>query len=346
MTEQIVPYEQLKALCEKKLVEAGIPARDAAVTADVLVHANLRGVDSHGVMRTEHYVKRITEGGINPVPHISIKETGPVSAIVDGDDGLGHIVSKRAMEKAIELAKRNGIGTVAVINSSHCGALSYFVNQCARENLIGMAMTHTDKFVVPFGAAQPFFGTNPIAYGFPARKNGPVILDMATSNVALGKVLDAKEKGKAIPDDWGVDSEGRPTTIPDEVKYLLPFGGPKGYGLGMVVDIFSGILTGSAFGPSITTMYGDYDKKRKLGHFFMAINPEIFTSLDRFLENMDKMIDDIHALQPAKGFQKVMVPGEPEQLNENEKRKSGISLPPSIYNYLITETAPVGIQEV
>lgn len=332
--DRIIRYEVLKKLCKNKLISAGIPTEDAEVVAGVLVHANLRGVDSHGVMRTEHYVKRITEGGINPEPNISINETGPASAMVDGDDGLGHVISKKAMDKAIQLAKRGGVGTVGVTNSSHCGALSYFVNQCVEEKLIGMAMTHTDSLVVPFGAADPYFGTNPIAYGFPTDKEDSVILDMATSNVALGKIIDAKEKGNPIPHNWGVDSNGNPTTIPDEIVSLLPFGGPKGYGLGMVVDIFSGLLTGSAFGPNITKMYGEYNKKRKLGHFFMAISPEIFSYSSNFLNDMDKMINDIHALNPAEGFDKVMVPGEPERLNEKLRRKNGITLPDSIYNYL------------
>lgn len=341
MADVVVSKEELTNLVKGKLMSVGVPKEGAETVADVLVHANLRNVNSHGVLRTEHYTKRISEGGININPNITIKNTGPSSAIVDGDDGLGHIVAKKAMEHAIELAKKNGIGMISVINSSHCGALSYFVNQAANENMIGLAMTHTDSFVVPFGGKKPFFGTNPIAFGFPAKKNKPVILDMATSNAAMGKILHAKETGKSIPDNWGVDENGIPTTDPNNVNALLPFGGPKGYGLGMVVDVFSGLLTGAAFGPHISLMYGDLHKKRKLGHFIGAINPEFFTDIEEFLVNMDRMIDEIHQVEPANGFDKVLVPGEPETLKEEIRLKEGIPVTESIYNYLVSSSQSV-----
>ncbi|MGD6893613.1 ureidoglycolate dehydrogenase [Bacillus infantis] len=337
MADVIVAHDQLKELVVKKLTKAGLREDNAAVVADVLVHADLRGVSSHGVLRTEHYVKRLTEGGMNPDPQFSAKNTAPSTAIFDGDDGMGHVVAKEAMDHAIGLAKENGIGMVTAINSSHCGALSYFVQQAAESNMVGLAMTHTDKVVVPFGGAKPFFGTNPIAYGFPALKNKPVILDMATSNVAFGKVLHAREAGTPIPADWGVDEYGKPTTDPNQVQALLPFAGPKGYGMAMVVDILSGLLAGAAFGPHITAMYGDYNKKRKLGHFFLAINPAVFTDQDAFLANMDQMIDELHRSQPAEGFSKVMVPGEPEQMKEEARLKDGVPVTETVYAYLSQE---------
>lgn len=334
MNEIKVNVKELKKLCTNKLQEAGVSTEQADIIADILVHADTRGVSSHGVLRTEHYIQRLKQGGLNVNPTFSVKETGAVTAIFDGDHGFGHVVSKHAMELAIEMAKKNGVGMVGVINSSHCGALSYFVKQATEENLIGIAMTHTDKYVVPFGGSEPFFGTNPIAYGFPTKKHKPIILDMATSNAAFGKVLHAREAGTEIPDNWGVDKDGKPSTNPNAVNALLPFGGPKGYGLGMVVDIFSGILTGSAFGPHITPMYGDYTAKRKLGHYFCVINPAMFTDPNSFLENMDKMIDEIHESKPVEGFKYVMVPGEPEQIKEEESIKNGVKITETIYNYL------------
>lgn len=333
----VVQHDKLKDLCFRKLNQAGVPSEHAEVVADVLIHADLRGVNSHGVLRTEHYVKRIKEGGINPAPAIHVKDTGVTTAIVDGDDGFGHVIAKKAMDVAIERARENGVGMVSVINSSHCGALSYFVNQAARENLIGMATTHTDKVVVPFGGKKPFFGTNPIAFGFPAKQNDPIIFDMATSHVAFGKVLQAREANQPIPSDWGVDAEGNPTTDPNRVSALLPMGGPKGYGLAMVVDVLSGILTGSAYGPHIHPMYGDYDRMRKLGHFVCAFNPAAFTNIDSFLTNMDEMIKEIHEIPPATGMDRVMVPGEPEQVKKQNRLDKGIPIPESIYQYLLTE---------
>lgn len=337
MADVIVNHEELKGLVVKKLTDAGLREDNANVVADVLVHADLRGVSSHGVLRTEHYVKRLNEGGLNPDPKFSVKETGPASAIFDGDDGMGHVIAKEAMDHAISLAEKNGIGMVAVVNSSHCGALSYFVQQAAEKNMVGMAVTHTDKVVVPFGGAKPYFGTNPIAFGFPAKENKPVILDMATSNVAFGKVLHAREAGTTIPADWGVDDNGKPSTDPNEVTALLPFAGPKGYGMAMVVDVLSGLLTGAAFGPHITTMYGDYSKKRKLGHFICAINPAVFTDTETFLSNMDQMIREIQATQPAEGFTKVMVPGEPEQLREEARLHDGVPVTEKVHSYLTQE---------
>jgi ureidoglycolate dehydrogenase (NAD+) len=337
MTTENIHHEKLKELVVNKLVKGGLRKDHAEIVADVLVHADLRGVSSHGVLRTEHYVKRLSKGGLNPNPTFAIKDSGPCSAIFDGNDGLGHVIAKEAMDYAIQLAEKNGIGTVSVINSSHCGALSYFVQQAAEKGMIGMAVTHTDKVVVPFGGSEPYFGTNPIAFGFPAKENKPVILDMATSNVAFGKVLHAREAGLPISADWGVDKNGNSTTDPHEVTALLPFAGAKGYGLAMVVDVLSGLLTGSAFGPHITTMYGDYSKKRKLGHFLFAINPSTFTGSHSFLENMDRMIDEIHEIQPATGFNKVMVPGEPEQLREEERIVNGVPITQTVYNYLTQE---------
>lgn len=223
---------------------------------------------------------------------------------------------------------------VTAMNSSHCGALSYFVQEATEQQLIGIAMTHTDKIVVPFGGRESFLGTNPIAYGVPAKTEKPFILDMATSNVALGKILQHKEEGKAIPEGWGVDKNGATVTDPAEVVSLMPFGGPKGSGLSMIVDIFSGLLAGMAFGPHINPMYEELEKKRKLGHYFCAINPSFFTDSEIFLEQMDKMIQEIREVPAAEGFSRVLVPGEIEQENEERNRKQGVQIAATTYEYL------------
>ncbi|TQR18257.1 ureidoglycolate dehydrogenase [Psychrobacillus soli] len=334
MSTVTIKQEDAKQLAINKLVAAGLVEEHAEKVAEVLIHADLRNVNSHGVLRTEHYVNRIKAGGINPTANISFNQTGTVTGVVDGDDGLGHVIGDIAMDHAIQMAKENGVGMVTAMNSSHCGALSYFVQKAAESNLIGIAMTHTDKIVVPFGGKTSFLGTNPIAYGIPAKTHKPFILDMATSTVALGKVLQHKEEGKSIPEGWGVDAEGKAVTNPAEVVSLTPFGGPKGYGLSLIVDVFSGLLAGAAFGPHIGKMYDDLDKKRKLGHYFCAINPANFNDLETFLTNMDQMIDELHDSEPAPGFTKVYIPGEIEQLNEENNRKNGITIASSVYDYL------------
>ncbi|AZN41379.1 ureidoglycolate dehydrogenase [Paenibacillus albus] len=335
MNEFIVSHNELKERCIRKFMDAGVPEKDANIATDVLVHANLRGVDSHGTMRMEHYIKKLTAGGIHATPTIQVRETGPVTSVVDGDDGLGHIVAYRAMEEAIDLAKTKGVGMVGAVNSSHCGALSYFVEMAAENRLIGMVMCNTDSGVVPFGGRSSFFGTNPIAYGFPAKRNPPVILDMATSTVAFGKVMDYSQRGKQIPAEWAVDAEGRSTTDPDKVRYMNHFGGAKGFGMAFVVDVFSSILMGAAFGPHVKGMYGaDYAQPRKLAQFFCAVNPSYFTETDRFLEQMDQLIDELHTAEPAEGFSRVLVPGEPEMMQKEKRLVEGIPLPEAVYRFL------------
>ncbi|WP_431803770.1 ureidoglycolate dehydrogenase [Halobacillus andaensis] len=334
MTGKVVNHETLKSLVVKKLTDAKVSNDQAEVVADVLVHADLRGVSSHGVLRTEHYVKRLSEGGMNANPNFSVTKKGSSAMLFDGDNGMGHVITKEAMDEAIKLSKENGIGIVGVINSSHCGALSYFTQQAAEQETISMVMTHTDSAVVPFGGAEPFFGTNPIAYGFPAKNHRPIILDMATSNVALGKILHARETGKDIPDNWGVDEKGNPVNDPHLVKNLLPFGGPKGYGLGLVVDVLTGILTGGSFGPGISAMYGDYKSNRELSHLIVTIDPGLFIDKNEFLTNIDQMINELHDVKPADGFSSVLVPGEPEQLKEAEYKSEGVPIPQSIFDYL------------
>lgn len=179
-----------------------------------------------------------------------------------------------------------------------------------------------------------FLGTNPIAYGVPAKHKKPFILDMATSKVAFGKILQAREEGKEIPEGWGVDENGEAVTDPDKVVSLSTFGGPKGYGLSIVVDVFSGLLAGAAFGPHIAKMYSGLDQKRKLGHYVCAINPAFFTDWDTFLEQMDAMIDELQQSPPAVGFERVYVPGEIEQLHEERNKKNGISIARSVYEFL------------
>ncbi|MGW6383155.1 ureidoglycolate dehydrogenase [Peribacillus butanolivorans] len=334
MTTVTIQAEEAKQLVIKKLTEAGLGEGHAGKIAEVLVHADLRNVNSHGVLRTEHYINRLQAGGINPDAQISFQSSGPVTGVVDGDDGFGHVIGEVAMDHAIEMARNNGVGMVTVVNSSHCGALSYFVQKAADAKLIGIAMSHTDKIVVPFGGKTSFLGTNPIAYGVPTKTKKPFILDMATSNVALGKILQAREEGKAIPEGWGVDENGATVTDPNKVVSLSTFGGPKGYGLSVIVDVFSGLLAGAAFGPHIGKMYDDLEKKRKLGHYFCVINPSFFTDSDLFLEQMDRMIEELQQVQPAPGFDRVYVPGEIEQLHEERNLVQGITIASSVYEFL------------
>jgi len=334
MTDVLVDYEELRSLVKERLTEAGLNTPHAEIVAEILVHADLRGVRSHGVMRTEHYVTRLRAGSLNSDPVFSTREVRSAAALLNADAGMGHAACCEAMDQAVLMAKDSGIAMVGVENSSHCGALSYFVLRAVEKGMIGMAVTHTDKCVAPFGGAKAFFGTNPIAFGFPAEKHDPVVLDMATSNIAFGKILHAKEQGDSIPDDWGIDGEGAPTTDPEKVEAMVPFGGHKGYGLALVVDVLTGVLIGAQYGPHITAMYGDYDKPRELASLMIAIDPSTFTSSDAFKQKMDAMIEDLHTQPAGPGYEKVYVPGELEVLREKANMVSGVPVVDTIYDWL------------
>ena len=215
---------------------------------------------------------------------------------------MGHVACLEAMEHACALAKESGIAMVGVVNGSHCGALSYFLLHGLQKNMIGMALTQTDKCVAPHGGIRRFFGTNPIAFGFPTKKHAPVILDMATSNTAYGKILHAREQNSPIPDDWGVDDKGNPTTDPHQVQAMTPFGGYKGYGIALVIDVLTGVILGSQImGLTLQQCTEDYDRPRKLASTMIAIDPEIFSGLDNFRNQMDAMVDELHAQPPGPG---------------------------------------------
>lgn len=336
MTDVLVNDKELRSLVFERLTEGGLNEAHAEIVADVLVHADLRGVRSHGVIRTEHYVTRLKAGSLNRNPAFAVKEVRSGAAVLNADAGMGHVACCEAMDKATEMAKKSGIAMVGVENGSHCGALSYFVLRAVAKDMIGMAITHTDKCVAPFGGARAFFGTNPIAYGFPTKNHDPVVLDMATSNTAFGNILHAKEQGTPIPDDWGIDSEGAPTTDPEKVEALIPFGGYKGYGLALVIDVLTGVLMGAKYGPHITAMYGDYDKPRELASLMIAIDPSTFTSVDGFKAQMDAMVDELHAQPPAPGFERVLVAGDPQRILQEANLKNGVPVVDTIYKWLRT----------
>ncbi len=278
--EVLVNADELRMLVADKLVSAGLNRPHAELTADVLVSADSRGVHSHGVIRTEHYVKRLITGSLNPSPNFTFRKIRSGSGIFNADGGMGHVASVEAMTRAVEMAPETGIAMVGIEDSSHCGALSYFVSRATEKGMIGIALVQTDKCVSPFGGIKPFFGTNPIAFGFPCQKHPDVIIDMATSHVAYGKILHAREKNIEIPPEWGLDENGHPTTDPHSVRGISPLGGYKGYALGMAIDVLTGVLLGARFGPHITAMYGDYERRRHLAALMIAIDPSTYTEAD------------------------------------------------------------------
>ncbi len=314
MRETTIPAARLEAFTAACLEKLGVASADARLVAEMLVAANLRGVDSHGVVRLPHYATRLRNGTVNARPSITARRTGPSTALVEGDAGMGQLVAARAMREAIALAKESGAGAVVARNSSHCGACAWFVEMAVKEGLIGVALTHTDSIMVPPGMKRIFLGSNPIAFGAPG-----VIIDMSTTHVAWGKILVARQEGKEIPPDWGIDADGRPTTDPHRVVGLAPTGGHKGYALATMVEILCAQLAGVPFGRHVTKMYGELDKPRNLGHFMLALDVARFTARERFAQDIGAFLQEIEA-------EGALAPGDPERRSAERRRSEGIPL--------------------
>ncbi|MBD1390893.1 Ldh family oxidoreductase [Neiella sp. HB171785] len=335
MTTQYVMEAELKALAVKKLEAAGLPAKTADEVADVLVHADSTGVHSHGVMRVEHYCTRLQKGGLNPNAEFSIDQISPSVAVLDSDDGMGHSALIAATNHAIELATETGVGFVSIKNTSHCGALSYFIQQATDAGKIAISMTQTDTCVAPYGGAARFLGTNPIAFGFPVADGEPMIVDMATSATAFGKLLHAKETGKSIGPGLAIDAEGHETTDPHKVENLLPFGGHKGSGIALSIDALTGILMGANFGNHIVRMYGDYDKFRKLASLVIVIDPDKLGN-PLFATMMKAMVTELREVPPAPDVEKVLAPNDLQVEYKAKCSKEGIPVPQGVYDYLVS----------
>ncbi|EAB9612634.1 Ldh family oxidoreductase [Salmonella enterica] len=334
MSTILVKENELKALAFNKLTQAGLDAQTAQQVADVLVHADITGVHSHGVIRVEHYCTRLNAGGLNPKATFSIEQISPSVAILDSDDGMGHCALIKATDHAISLARETGLGFVSVKNTSHCGALSWFIEQATSQGMVAIAMTQTDTCVAPYGGAERFLGTNPIAFGFPVKDSHPMIVDMATSAIAFGKILHAKETGKPIGHGLALDKEGHITTDLHKIENLLPFGGHKGSGIALAIDALTGVLMGANFSNHIVRMYGDYDKMRKLASLVIVIDPQMLGN-PLFSSIMSTMVNELRAVKPMPGVDKVLAPNDPQIAYKEKCLKEGIPVAEGIYQYLI-----------
>lgn len=333
----LVTKEKLHALMMAKFVKAGLTQEHASIVADVLVHADACGIHSHGAVRVEYYCERISKGGTNTAPNFRFEKTGPCTGTFHGDNGAGHVAAKLAMNEAIAMAKENGAAIVGISKIGHSGALSYFVRQASKENMIGISLCQSDPMVVPFNGTEVYYGTNPIAFSAPGEGEDLITFDMATTVQAWGKVLDARSRNVPIPDTWAVDKDGKPTTDPFQVHALLPIAGPKGYGLMMMVDVLSGILLGLPFGNKVSSMYHDLTQGRNLGQLHIVINPERFAGLQAFKKGITQTMKELNNIKPISGVEQVFYPGQDQFLNEKRSREEGIEIVDEIYEYLISD---------
>jgi LDH2 family malate/lactate/ureidoglycolate dehydrogenase len=332
--------ERLHEFCRRVFESFGIASADAAQAADILLSADLRGIDSHGVARLKSYVELLSIGRINPRPEIRVVRDSPAAATIDGDNGLGMTVASRANELAMDKAGRVGAGWVAVCNTNHYGIAGYYVLEALKRDLIGFSMTNTTTIVAPLWGAQRRLGTNPIAVAFPGLDEPPIVIDMATTSAAFGKVENAIRRGQSLPAGWAVDSSGRPTTDPQDVVEggaLLPMGsdkergGHKGYCLSAMVDLLCGPLSGANWGPFTppfimlkTTQERSVGKG--IGHFFGALRIEAFIDPIEFKRQVDDWIRTFRATAPAPGTSGPLIPGDPERQAEAVNRREGIAL--------------------
>lgn len=339
-----VQAQELESFCRNVLIRVGLAEAHAQIIAESLVKANLHGVDTHGVVRLPIYVKRMEMGLISTNPTIELQKKAVATAVLDGGNAPGQVVAMRAMEEAIELAKRSGVGLVGAKNSNHFGAAAFFATRALEDDMIGIALTHAESDVIPYGGRRPCLGTNPLAVAVPAGDEPPVVLDMATSIVAMGNVIVAAKEGRPIPDSWAVDIRGDATTDPKKARAVRPLGGPKGYGLAIIIDILSGILTGSSFGLHINRMYDNFSEPQAIGHLLGAINISTYIPIKEFKGQMDQMIREIRSVPPANGFNRVLLPGEPELQEEKRRLREGIPLSEEIYKELEDLSREFGVE--
>ena len=336
------PAERLVAWGTACLQAVGVDQADAASVARSLVQTNLWGIDSHGIARLPHYLNRITQGSIKARPQIAVTPTGPSTAQVDGDQGLGIVVSHRANRVAIALARTSGIGAVGVADSSHCGAVGLYARDAAREGLIGIALTHSDKIAAPHGGHQPFLGTNPIAMAFPREGQEPVCLDMATTPIPWNRVMNARREGIALPDDVAIDAAGATTRDANVANALRPLGGMdyghKGYGLALAVELLCGPLHGTLWGPQIGPMYAELTRPRHIGAFFIVLDPMRFAGGAAFAATVEAIARSL-AGEPGE----VLMPGDPELAEDARRRANGVPVEPGLRDEIRAWSAKLGV---
>jgi len=349
ITQKLVSSTVLESFANQIFLKMGVPPLDAALAASVLIKADLRGIDSHGLARLSGYVRLWEKKRINALPNIKIVYETPSTASLDGDLGLGLVVGPKAMEIAIEKAKNCGSGWVAVKNSNHFGIAAFHAMMALPYDMMGIAMTNASPLVAPALSIERMLGTNPMCFVFPAGKESPVVVDMATSAAANGKLELAQYQNKSIPTQWVQDKEGNPSQDPFELKKggsLLTLGGDrdhgshKGYALSAVVDIFSGVLSGANFGPWVPPFVAFLEPDpnpvgQGLGHFFGAIRVDGFRPAEEYKKSMDTWIQRFKKAKPSPGNEKVIIPGEPETEMEKQRSTYGIPLMDSVYQDLM-----------
>lgn len=331
---RVVPAGRLADQAGAILRSWGLSTEHVAITVQKMLYADLRGIDSHGCSKLAFYQQLRSEGRLNPKPAIEVVQESESTALLDGGGGLGHVPATLAMEQAITRCHATGVGVVAVRNSGHYGAAGAYAAMATEHGLIGLATTSTPTpAVVPTFGTEPMLGTNPIALAAPAERNRPFLLDMATSTVSLGKLMERWRSGRRIPRGWALDARGRAVTsgrVAAAQRRLAPLGGEplgashKGYGLALAVEILSTLLPGSR-------AFDQGDRRRPVGHFFLALQPSRFREPGALASDLDELIDSLHGAPAADPSRPVLVPGDPEVRILAERSAGGIPLSRGVF---------------
>jgi LDH2 family malate/lactate/ureidoglycolate dehydrogenase len=338
MTESVrVDFGHLRYFIAAAFESVGMPAADARTVASLMAEADLQGSDGHGVIRLPQYLKRIRAGGVNLNPNIHVVRERAGMALIHGDNAMGHLVMKRAAEMAIAKAKDAGVAWVGAQWSNHAGPASLYARMALAHDMIGLYFAVGNaNHLPPWGGLDMLLSTNPIAAAIPADKEGPIVLDMATTVAAYGKVKAKAARGELMPEGWMIDREGRPLTDPKRANegFLLPIGGYKGYGLSLVVGLIAGTLNGAAMGKEVIDFNADAQTPTNTGQAIIAIDPAAFGDLAAFKSSVDTLIRDLRTSERLPGVDRIRVPGERSQGLIAEQRAGGIALAASLMHTL------------
>jgi LDH2 family malate/lactate/ureidoglycolate dehydrogenase len=337
----------ITGLIAEVLEKIGLSPADAATVAELMTEADLTGADAHGVFRLPQYVRRLRAGGVNSRPDIRVERTAPATALVDGDNGMGHLVMARAAATAIELAREAGVAWVGAHRSNHAGAAGVYAAMPLRYDMIGIYSVVASANHMPiWGGAEMLLGTNPLAIAIPAGAEAPVVLDIATTVVSYGTVKNYKLQGKRMPEGWMVDRhDGRPLTDParSHEGLLLPLGGYKGSGLALVLGLLAGVLNGAAFGRDVFDFNANDDSQCNTGHCILALDIARFVAPEDFKAEVDRHLRDLAASRPLPGFAAIRLPGAERRRRRAERLREGVPMPPELIGQLDALALEVGV---
>ena len=340
---------QLEAFIARAFERVGVPPQDAQTIAELMTRADLNGSDGHGIFRLPQYIRRIKGGAVNAKPAIRVERELAATALIDGDNGMGHLVMKRATELAIDKAKRAGVAWVGAKWSNHAGPASLYASMPLAHDMIGMYLAvGSANHLPPWGGIDMLLSTNPVAVAIPAGEERPIVLDMATTIAAYGKVKTKAQRGETMPVGWMMDRDGKPLTDPKRANegFLLPIGEYKGYGLALVIGILSGTLNRAAMGRDVVDFNHDDTTPTNTGHAIVAISVEAFGPLDEFKRGIDALVRDIRGSRRLPGVERIWLPGEQSHAKRTERTKLGVPIPAALLASLNGLAADLAIAPV